>query len=82
MVPAPRSSLGLRPTYSTLDSTIFRRRMQMGGHMGDSPPLAHISGLDRRIWNPMQWPFGWVSYHAPAWDAGAGGSDFVPGFVC
>ena len=29
----------------------------------------------------MQGPLRRVPWHAPAWDAGAGGSAFVPGFV-
>ena len=28
----------------------------------------------------MQWPLQRLAWHAPAWDAGSGGSAFVPGF--
>ena len=31
--------------------------------------------------DPMQGPLRRLLWHAPAWDAGAGGSAFVPGFV-
>ena len=29
----------------------------------------------------MQWPLRRLPWHAPAWDASAGGNAFVPGFV-
>ena len=52
MVTARKSPANWRAAYSTLNSTAFRRQTSAGGHMSDSPPLAHIAGFGRRIYGP------------------------------
>ena len=74
MAPAPKSSPDWRAAYCTLNSTAFadeHRWVDTWAILNPSSTLPVWAGVFR---DPMQWPLRRWPWHAPAWDAVAGGT--------